>query len=56
MRLAGPVARVEDMRNAHNILLAQTEEKRPRGRPGGVDRKVWIGFIWLRIEISGGPL
>jgi hypothetical protein len=57
MRWAGHVACLEEMRNAY-ILAGKTEGKTKHedilqlilGKWGG---KLWIGFIWLRIEDSG---
>jgi hypothetical protein len=68
MRFAGHVARMVDIRNSYGILVGKPEEKRPMedlgvyskiilewilGKQGG---KVWIGFMWLSIETSGGLL
>jgi hypothetical protein len=52
-----------EKRTAYRILVGKPEGKRPLGRPrhrwvGNIkmDRMVWIGLIWLRIETSGGLL
>jgi hypothetical protein len=66
MRWAGHVARMENMRCIQN-LVGKPEGKRPRGRPRHrwenirmdpreIGRKLWTGFIWLRIGTSGGHL
>jgi hypothetical protein len=53
------VAHVEEIRNAYNILVGKSEEKRPLGRlgvkqiSGKQDGKVWTGGMWLRIGTSG---
>jgi hypothetical protein len=58
------------LRNAYRILAGKPEGKRPLGRPRcrwvdnikmdltetGWDGVEWIGWIWLRIGISGGLL
>jgi hypothetical protein len=58
------VARVGEMRNAYKILVGNLNEK-DHSENLGVDgkivlewilRKVWVGFIWLRTETSGGLL
>jgi hypothetical protein len=59
-----------EKRTAYRILVGGAEGKRPLGRPRhgwvdnfkidfreiGWDGMVWIGLLWLRIEISGGLL
>jgi hypothetical protein len=59
---------MEEMRNAHNILIRKPEGKRPHGKrkrrweniirkeTGRQGGKVWNGFVWLRIGTSGGLL
>jgi hypothetical protein len=54
-----------EMRNAYTILVGKPEGKRPLGRPRcrweddirmdlrEVGWKVWNGFLWLQIWISG---
>jgi hypothetical protein len=54
--------------NMYKILIGKSEGKRSLGRPRRrwednirLDRreigwKVWVGFIWLKIGTSGGPL
>jgi hypothetical protein len=54
------------MRNMHKILTAKPEGKKPFGRPkfkweGNTEKDlretgfgVWVGFIWLNTEASGG--
>jgi hypothetical protein len=56
------------MLNVYKILVGTYEGKRPFGSPrrrwktilewnlGENGGKVWTGFIWLRIETSGGIL
>jgi hypothetical protein len=56
------------MRNAYEILVGKPEGKRSFGRLSGNGNiilecilgkkggKVWTGFIWLRMGISGGLL
>jgi hypothetical protein len=63
MRWAWHVARMGAKRSAYRILVGMLEGKRPLGRPRRrwvdnikMDGMVWIGFIWLRIGTSGGPL
>jgi hypothetical protein len=65
---AGCVARVGETRNEYNILVGKFEGKRLLGRTcidgktilewifGKSGGKVWTGFIWLSIGISGGFL
>jgi hypothetical protein len=57
---------MEEMRNAYIVYVRNPEGDRPLGRPGNrwedhmkwILKKqgvmVWNGFIWLRIETSGG--
>jgi hypothetical protein len=57
-----------EIRNMYEILVEKSEGKRPLARPrrrgndnirmnlGKDDRKVWAGFIWLRIGTNGGTL
>jgi hypothetical protein len=65
MRWAVYVVYMEEVRNAYNILVRKPEGKRPHGKWEDNIRidlreircgKVWTGFIWLRIGISGGLL
>jgi hypothetical protein len=68
MRWAGHVACVGEMRNAYKILVRKPEERNlsedlsVAGRIilewilGKVGRKVWTGFVWLRMWTSGGLL
>jgi hypothetical protein len=68
MRWAGHVARMEEERKLHDILVGKPEGKIPFGRPRhrweagirmdlrGIDLGVWIGFDWLRIGTGGGLL
>jgi hypothetical protein len=44
-----------DTRNAYRIVVGTPEEKRLSGRPRCRNR-VWTGFSWFRMEISGGFL
>jgi len=69
MKLTGNVARMEEMRNAYNILVGKLKGRNQSedfgvggkiiiiililGKYGG---KLWNGFIWLRIGTSGGLL
>jgi hypothetical protein len=52
IRLAGYVARMGTMRNAYEIFVGETEEKRPRGRP----RRRWEDNIrrYLRVKVWEG--
>jgi hypothetical protein len=52
MRWAGHVARMGEMRNSYKILVGYVKG-RDHSEDSGVDGKVWIGFIWLRIGTSG---
>jgi hypothetical protein len=63
MRGAGHVPRIEEMRNVQNILVGKPEGKILLGRPRRrwednirmdltEGKKVWTGFIWLRIGTS----
>jgi hypothetical protein len=68
MRWAGHVARLDEKRNAYNILVGKPEGKRLLGRlrrrwvdnvkmdlrETGWDGMVWIGLTWLRIGSSRG--
>jgi hypothetical protein len=52
-----------EKKNAYRILVGKPEGKRPLGRPRRrwldnikMDRMVWTGSTWLRIETSGGLL
>jgi hypothetical protein len=67
MGWAGHVARIEEKKGAHRILVGRPEERRPLGRPRRrwdniemdlqeVGWDVWTGLIWLRIGINGGIL
>jgi hypothetical protein len=64
----GHVARTGEMRNAYNILV-ENLKGRHHSEDLGVDvkitsewilrksvRKMWTGFIWLKLETSGGLL
>jgi hypothetical protein len=54
------------IRNAYSILTGKFEVKRPIGRPQHrwkdtirmdlrkQGKKLWTGFLWLRIRTSGG--
>ena len=66
MRWAGHVARMEEGRGVHKVLVGKSEGKRPLGRP----RRRWednikmdlqqgfvgTGWSWLRIGTGGGRL
>jgi hypothetical protein len=48
------------MRNSYRILVRKLEGKRPRCERivlkwmlGKLGRKLWTGFIWLRIQTTG---
>ena len=68
MRWAGHVARIEEMRDVHRVLMGKPERKRPFGRPRPrwednikidlqeVGWGKWTGLIWLRLETGGGCL
>ena len=68
MRWAGHVARMEEGRGAHKVLVGRPEGKRPLGRPrrrweiilSWIFRKwegvVGTGWSWLRIGTGGGHL
>jgi hypothetical protein len=68
MRWAGHVARREEDRDAHRVLVRKPEGKRPLGRPRRrwednikmdlqkVDGVVETGWSWLRIGTGGGLL
>ena len=68
MRWAGHVARMEEERGVHNILVGKPEGKRPLGRPRRRWRVIlrWIlrkwegvvgtGWSWLRIGTGGWRL
>jgi hypothetical protein len=55
-------------RNAYALSVGKLEGKRPLGRPRRrrvdnikmdlreIEEVIWTGFIWLRIETSGGLL
>jgi hypothetical protein len=57
-----------EKRNAYTIMVENSEEKRPPGRPRRrkennikwvverYDGVVWIGLIWFRAETNGGLL
>ena len=68
MKWAGHVARIEEERGVHRVLVGKLEGKRPLGRPrrrwednikmdlqevGGI---VGTGWGWLRIGTGGGHL
>jgi len=58
MRWAGHATHMGEIRNAYSILVGKPDGKIPLGRPKRrwEDGKVWTGFIWVRIGISGGLL
>jgi len=69
MRWAGRVARMEEDRGVHRVLVGKPEGKRPLGRPRRsrlednikmdlqeVEGVVGTGWSWLRIETGGGHL
>jgi hypothetical protein len=68
MRLVGHVARMGAMRNSYSISVRKSEGKRPLGRSRHRwkrilewilekwCRKMWTGFIRLRIGTSNGLL
>jgi hypothetical protein len=57
----GHVARMGKMRHAYNIFVGK-HEGRDHSEDLGVEdlgemgRKLWTGFIWLRMETGGGIL
>jgi hypothetical protein len=68
MRLAGPVARMGEMKNAYRVLVGKPEGKSHSenlgtdgniilewilGKSGG---KLWTRYTWLRVGTRGGPL
>ena len=68
MRAAGHVARMEEGRGVHKVLMGKHEGKRPLGRPRSrwednikmvlqeVGRGCGTGWSLLRIGTGGGPL
>jgi hypothetical protein len=58
----GVARSTHEMRKAYKLLVGKPEWNRPLGRPRHrwedkkYSVKVWTGFIWLRIRISGGIL
>jgi hypothetical protein len=67
MRGTKHVALVVEKNNMYKNLVEKLEKKRPLGRSGQrwkdnikIDIRwaeiIWTGFIWLRIETSGGIL
>ena len=64
MKWAGHVARMEEGRRVHKVLVGKPEGKRPLGRPSRrwedniktVLQEVGIGWSWLRIGTVGGHL
>jgi hypothetical protein len=68
MRWAGHVARIEEERNVHRVLVGKSEGRRPLERPRrrwedrirmdlmGVGWGVLTGFTWLVIGTGGGVL
>jgi hypothetical protein len=50
IRLAGHVARMEEMRNAQTILVGKPEGKRPLGRP----RRRGVNNIRMNLREKGG--
>jgi len=63
MRWAGHTAQMDEMKNAYNFVV-KPGGKRPVGECScrWKDKMIlqgmtmWTGFIWLRIETSGGLL
>jgi hypothetical protein len=49
MRTAGPVARMEETRNAYRILVGKPEGKRPLGRPS----RRWVDNIKMDLTEIG---
>jgi hypothetical protein len=49
MRSAGHVARMEEMRNAYNVLVGKLEGKRPLGRP----KRRWEDNIRIYLKEIG---
>ena len=49
MRWVGHVARVEEGRGVHKVLVGKPERKRPFGRP----RRRWEGNIKTDLEVVG---
>jgi hypothetical protein len=46
-----------EMRHAYEFLVGKSEGKTPRRQEDNIRMgKLWTGFIWLRIRISGGLL
>ena len=68
LRCAGHVARMEEGRGVHKVLVGKSEGKRPLGRPRRrwEDNIKWLfrkwegvvgsGLNWLRIGKGGGRL
>ena len=68
MRWAGHVARMEEGRGVHKVLVGKPEGKRPLGRRRRrwednikmdlqeVGKGLWGGWSWLRIGTGGGRL
>ena len=68
MRWAGHVARMEEGRGVHKVLVGKPEEQRPLGRPRcrwadnikmdfrKLEGVVGTGWSWLRIGTGGGRL
>jgi len=50
MRWAGHVARMEEGRGVHRVLVRKAEEKRPLGRP----RRRWEDNIKMELKEVGG--
>ena len=61
MRWAGYVARMEEGRGLHKVLVGKPEGKRPLGRPrrrweDNIKMDLEVGRGWLRIGTGGGRL
>ena len=68
MRWAGHVARMEEGRGVHKVLMGKPDGKRPLGRPRPrwednikmdlqeMGYVAWTGLIWLEIGTGGGHL
>ena len=62
------MARMEEGRGVHKVLVGKPEEKRPFGRPRQrwednikmdlqeVGWRTWTGLMWLRVGTGGGHL
>jgi hypothetical protein len=64
MSWARHVTRTGEMRNAYRFFIGKPEGERSIGRPRRrwecilekYGAKLWTGFIWLRLQTSGGLL